>query len=715
MRILSILTFLLIPILNFAQESTISGIVLLKSKKPIFNANVFIEGSYDGANTDSLGRFSFKTSLSGAQQINVTAIGYQSKQQRIQIHDSLFLEIMLQADERAIEEVVVRAGQFKVGSQANAVLTPLDIVTTAGSMGNIIAALDKLPGAQIAGENGRLMVRGGDPSETQTYINGLRVAQPYTASANGMPVRGRFSPFLFKGTSFSTGGYSAEFGNALSSILNLSTDLNLAEAKSDISISTVGLGLSNTQRWKNSSLSFNGTYTNLAPYLKIIDQRLEWINPYQQANAEAIFRNKGEKHFFNLYGAFTFEKFAFKDYDLNYDQQVRTGIKEKNIYVNSNYLRYLPQNWKWELGGSFGYSDKNLAYYNFEIPTEEYSSHIKTVLRKKKSSQLQYSFGAEHFFQKIDEQFHNPDNHFAYGFDRQLLSGFAETQYTAFSKLFLTLGARYSSDVKKQQSLEPRAALGYEINANHQMSISYGLFHQQTREDIAKYRADLPWQQAQHYIFNYTFLRKNQLLRLELFQKDYSQLLQYDSPLPTYSSHYQSNGYGTVRGIDFFWRDSKSFKNFQYWISYSYTDANKLERNYQGAVQPDYVAKHYFSIVAKYWYAPIRSQLSLTNSFISGRPYHDPNLAGFMQSKTNGQNDLSFSWSYLLSQQKILFFSVTNILGNKPVYGYQYRSTPDQDGHFASKAILPNAKRFVFLGFFWTISKNKKDNQLDNL
>jgi outer membrane receptor for ferrienterochelin and colicin len=73
-------------------------------------------------------------------------------------------------------------------TKANSVLTPLDIVTTAGSMGNIIAAMGKLPGAQIAGENGRLMVRGGDPSETQTLINGILVNQPNTASANGVSV-----------------------------------------------------------------------------------------------------------------------------------------------------------------------------------------------------------------------------------------------------------------------------------------------------------------------------------------------------------------------------------------------------------------------------------------------------------------------------------------------------------------------------------------------
>ncbi|MVZ65926.1 TonB-dependent receptor plug domain-containing protein [Sphingobacterium sp. DK4209] len=715
MRLFTLFLLFIFPIISKAQTAEIIGVIYQKGKKPLANANIYIDGSYDGANSDSLGRFNFKTTLTGEQLIKVSAIGYQSKQQLIQIKDTIYLEMILQTDQRSIEEVVVRAGQFKVGQQANAVLSPLDIVTTAGSMGNIIAALDKLPGAQIAGENGRLMVRGGDPSETQTYINGLRVAQPYTASTNGVPVRGRFSPFLFKGTSFSTGGYSAEFGNALSSILNLSTDLNLAEPKSEISISSVGLGLSNTRRWKNSSLSMNGTYTNLAPYVKLVNQQIDWIKPYQQANAEGIFRNKGDKHFFNLYSAVSFEKFSFKDYAIEYDEKVKTAIEEKNIYLNSNYLRYLENNWKWEMGGSFGYANKRLNYYNFQIPTQEYSSHLKTLWRKKHNNQLQYSFGAEHFYQKVDEQFKDTTQQFVYGFKRQLLSTFAEMQYTAFSRLYITAGARYNNQFRAQQSLEPRASIGYEINSNHQVSLSYGIFHQQIREEIAKYNANLDWQKAQHYIFNYSYSRKNQMLRLELFQKDYSQLLQYDSATPNYRSNFQTNGYGTVRGVDLFWRDSKSIKNFQYWISYSYTDAKKLERNYQYAVQPDYVAKHYFSIVTKYWYAPIRSQLSLTNTYISGRPFNNPNESGFMQFKTSGRNDLSFSWSYLLTQQKIIFFSVTNILGNEPIYGYQYRSTPDQHGKFAGEAIRPNAKRFVFLGFFWTISKNRKDNQLDNL
>src|SRR5690606_19575692 len=124
-------------------------------------------------------------------------------------------------------------------------LKPLDIVTTAGSAGNIVAALQTLPGTQTVGEDGRLFVRGGEANETQTYVDGIRVAQPYGATTNNLPTRGRFSPFLFKGITFSTGGYSAEFGEALSSVLLLNTIEEPEQEQTDIALMTVGVGLGN--------------------------------------------------------------------------------------------------------------------------------------------------------------------------------------------------------------------------------------------------------------------------------------------------------------------------------------------------------------------------------------------------------------------------------------------------------------------------------------
>ena len=54
-------------------------------------------------------------------------------------------------------------------------------------------------------------------------------------------------------------------------------------------------------------------------------------------------------------------------------------------------------------------------------------------------------------------------------------------------------------------------------------------------------------------------------------------------------------------------------------------------------------------------------------------------------------------------------------LGFKNINGYQYADTPDFNGQFNRRALTPAADQFFFVGFFWTISEDGKDNQLDNL
>ena len=123
-----------------------------------------------------------------------------------------------------------------------------------------MAAFQALPGTQTVGEDGRLYVRGGEADETQTFVDGIRVAQPYGSMVPNLPTRGRFSPNLFSGMSFSTGGYSAEYGEALSSVLLLNTKEEETQKKTEISLMTVGLGLANTQKWGNNSLVTNRLY-----------------------------------------------------------------------------------------------------------------------------------------------------------------------------------------------------------------------------------------------------------------------------------------------------------------------------------------------------------------------------------------------------------------------------------------------------------------------
>ena len=180
--------------LGYAQQ-LVSGTVT-DGRHPIAGANVFVKGTTDGCLTDSLGHFSFSTLKADSAQLMVTCIGY----------------------DNAEDEVVVTGSTFQFG-QANGVkqLGALDVVLDGGSCGDIVSALQSLPGTQKVGEDGKLYVRGGSSEECQTYINGMHVLQPYSTTAPNSPSRGRFSPFLFKGITFSLGGYDAEYGQALSS------------------------------------------------------------------------------------------------------------------------------------------------------------------------------------------------------------------------------------------------------------------------------------------------------------------------------------------------------------------------------------------------------------------------------------------------------------------------------------------------------------------
>lgn len=715
MRIYLILVFI-IPWCCLGQQHTISGQVKDKQNQPLSGVNVFLEGSYDGAMTDQEGKFLFSTTLTGNYTLLLTAIGYLDKTIPVTLKDALFIQIILQNDVSQIEEVVVRAGQFRVGGLSNSVLSPLDIVTTAGSMGNIVAALEKLPGAQIAGENGRLMVRGGDPHEMQTYINGIRVSQPYSASANGVPVRGRFSPFLFKGTNFSTGAYSAEYGNALSSILNMNTSFEIENPKTELSFSSVGLGLSNTQQWGNTSLSLNSSYTNLAPYTHLIRQGIIWTKPYEQWSGEGILRSKGRNNFLNVYGSFALENLGFEDYHVDYTERIKTAVRSKNIYLNGLYTSYLPNNWKWDIGTGLGYMIRDVDFAEYNVPNTALDAHLKSKWQKNSNSSLKWLFGAEYFHQQFDERIFSEDVQILpYGFRNNVLAGFSEVSYRFMDRFYLDLGLRYTDDLRQNRFIEPRAALAFQIDKKQTASFSYGLFHQQAQEDVMKYVPNIDWQAARHHILHYSYTKNGKYLRLELYRKDYERLVRYNTNSPTYYSDYSNHGNGKVQGIDLFWKDNTSIRNLQYWISYSHTDAKKFERNYPLAVRPTYVADQYFSVVTKYWVGKWRSQVGLTNTFISGRPYHNPNLDGFMQSRTESQNDMSFNWSFLLTQQKIIHFSMTNILGNEPVFGYNYSQQRDTNGIYRAQAVTPTAKRFVFIGFFWTISQNKRDNQLDNL
>ena len=709
--------FLLITLVGFSQNK-ISGTVVDERNNPIVGANIFIDGTYDGTSTTDNGTFIFETKAIGNQILVVTFLSFESLKVTIDVSNYKEKTIKLKESVNTLDAVVITAGTLDAGDKARvSVLKPLDIVTTAGSNANIVAALQTLPGTNNVGEDGRLFVRGGEADETQTFVDGIRVAQPYGAQTQNVPSRGRFSPFLFSGISFSTGGYSAEYGEALSSVLLLSTTDEASEEKTDISLMTVGLGLANTQIWDKNSVTFNTSYINLAPYQKAIPQNLDWNKPFQSLSGETVFRHTFTRGIFKLYAAFDATQFDLNQESINSIAKNRVDISNTNFYLNSSYKGNFGNQWLVTTGLSYGYSLNKIGLNLDKVANDENAIHLKLKLRKSFSDRIKLSFGSDVFTTKFSETFlENTGFTNTSGYSSTIAAGYSELDVFFSKKLAAKAGIRFSNNsLLNEIAISPRFSMAYKVAKHSQFSLAYGNFTQAPKQDYLKYADYLSSEKASHYIFNFMYSKNKQTLRTEIYYKSYLDLVKYDISNSQFNSVYTNNGFGYAKGFELLWRDEKSIKNFQYWISYSYIDTQRDYKNFSAKVTPSFVSNHSLSLVGKYWIENWKSQVSFTHNFATGRPYNNPNEVAFMNSKTKSYNNLSMSWAYLVTSQKILYISVSNILGTQNVFGYEYSNAPDATGTFQRREIIPTADRFIFVGFFWTISNNKKENQLNNL
>ncbi|AZJ32288.1 Outer membrane cobalamin receptor protein [Tenacibaculum mesophilum] len=700
-------------------QTTIKGKVTDTKGNPIEGANVYLEGTYDGTSSDEKGNFSFTTSEEGEQTLTVSFISFETYIKTAEVSTFKNLKIILREDVNTLDSVTINAGTFEAGDNAKVTaLKPLDVVTTASALGDFVGALQTLPGTSSVSEDGRLFVRGGEAEETQIFIDGARVFTPYSPSARNIPTRGRFSPFLFKGITFSTGGYSAEYGQALSSVLLLNTNDEAVKEKTDISLMTVGLGVGNTQIFGKNSLSVNASYINLAPYQKLFPDRNTWNKPVQSLNGEAVyrFRFKNES-LLKLYGAYSYTDFDMIQEDINYEDGFRFGLKNRNLYFNGSYKQHLTNNWTVTGGASFTNDNSKINILDDKVVDNENSAHVKATLKKRFSNRFKLNFGAEYFITDFSEDYSSETNgNTTYGVDNNIFGSFIEADIFFSKKLATKVGVRMeNSELLDEFTISPRASIAYKPGENAQFSFAYGRFYQNPKNEYLKFNMQFKAENTSHFIANYQYVKNKQILRIEGYYKKYQDLVKYDNDRALSYSNFSNLGEGYSKGIDIFWRDNKNVKSTDYWVSYSFLDTERDYKNYPVKATPNFASKHNLSVVAKHWIADWKSQVGMSYNFASGRSYTNPNKGGFLNQKTKNYNSVSLNWAYLISQQKILYFSVNNVLGTQNVFGYNYKNTPNPAGTFNRQAIIPSADSFFFVGFFWTISDNKKDNQLNNL
>ncbi|MGH1518574.1 TonB-dependent receptor [Chryseobacterium sp. JK1] len=736
------LILLLISIMGYSQVK-ISGKVSFKNKG-IGEVNVTLKDTYDGATTDAQGNFSFETSEKGAQIITFTHPKYEDVRKDITIdNQNVTVSADLKEQISEIDAVVVSAGSIEASDRkrATTLLTPIDIYTTAGADGQISSALTYLPGVQKVGGTEGLFIRGGTGTESKIFMDGSLINNYFSNSVPGIAGRDQFNTSLFKGNIFSSGGYSALYGQALSGALMLeSVDLP-DETSYNVGVSPIFVNAGFQKLGNNKNYSFGATagYSLLSLMQKVLNFNTNFIDAPQGLNGDFNFRFKTKSGgFFKYYGMYNSNKMGVKSESLEpgYDFSL-IRLNGKSMYHNLSFRQKFGK-YLLNVGGSYSYNKSDL---NFSTETQDVESNTTRLLTD--GNYLNFKAVLERKINKISAvrgglELNNTDENLNFEavqkhYKDLISSAFVETDLGFSNALSAKIGVRAEhSTFLDKNNIAPRFALAYRLAKDWTTSLAYGIFYQNPESKYINGPANLDFQKSQHYIFQVQRASEGRTLRFEAFYKKYDQLIKTFTITPEKEQNQQiqtalnNNGYGYAKGVEFFWRDNKkTFENIDYWISYSFLDSKRDFLNYPVSMQPSFAAEHTLSAVAKRFIPEWKLGVNLSYTYAKGRPYYDiastfENGKAVNFTRNEGRlkdyNALNFSINYLPNLGKkdskvfpVLVLSISNILGSKNVYGYNFSANGSR-----SSAIVPPVNTFVFIGAFISFGVDKTDDAINN-
>lgn len=243
MRNFLILSLLFLVAALQAQQATVRGFVYNKANgEPVIFINVYLKGTVHGASTDVNGFFSITKVPQGEYTLVFKAPGYDSLTENISLKAGQILSRNLMVSERAIQ-----LREFEVSGQKEEAQTRVNISTTTitpkdmaklpsiGADPDIAQYLQVLPGVTFTGDQGgQLYIRGGAPIQNKVLLDGIIIYNPFHSI-------GLFSVFdtdIIRNAEVHTGGFGAEYGGRISSIMKITTrDGNKSRMGGKVSVS----------------------------------------------------------------------------------------------------------------------------------------------------------------------------------------------------------------------------------------------------------------------------------------------------------------------------------------------------------------------------------------------------------------------------------------------------------------------------------------------
>jgi len=234
MKIRTLLVFLFVFCLSItqvslkAQEATVRGFLYEEeSGEPAIFANVVLKGTNFGASTDINGYFLISKIPPGDYTLMVTYLGFDTISELISLSKGALLnkKLFVKKGSFNLETVTVSAERTEARTETKmsvVKISPKDIkqIPSVGGQADFAQYLQVVPGVVFTGDQGgQFYIRGGSPIQNKVMLDGMTIYNPFHSI-------GLFSVFetdLIRNASIYTGGYNAEYGGRISSVMDITT------------------------------------------------------------------------------------------------------------------------------------------------------------------------------------------------------------------------------------------------------------------------------------------------------------------------------------------------------------------------------------------------------------------------------------------------------------------------------------------------------------
>lgn len=358
--------FCFVSFVCYSQSGTIKGFVYDKSNgEPILFANVLLENTILGASTDDNGYFVINKVKQGNYTLKVQCLGFKDTVFSVSVRSSssinLKIELRPMAQQLEAVEVLGNKEVSRIESQVSVKkITASDIykVPSIGGQADIAQYIQVLPGVISSGDQGgQLYIRGGSAIQNKVLLDGMVVYNPF----HSIGIFSVFETDIIRKADVYTGGFNAQYGGRLSSVIDISTkDGNKKHTSGKLSLSTFG-----------ASATIEG------PIIKDIEERsyalsylLNVKKSYLSSTSESLYSyvdNELPYDFFDIYGKMTLvssEGSKLNVFGFNFTDDVKgyrnvADFNWKNLGLGANFILLPP--------GSSSLVEGTIAYSMYEM------------------------------------------------------------------------------------------------------------------------------------------------------------------------------------------------------------------------------------------------------------------------------------------------------------------------------------------------------------